>query len=65
MILLASEESEMNRERYLFLRNDEQGSFLVPISTFLSNLQDSGFKDYKRDQKRYDIFSVQKICFIR
>lgn len=63
LIVLNSEESLTDSERYLFLRQSDESDYFVPISAFSqSRTPVSDFINYPKDPKRYDVLSVSKIC---
>lgn len=63
LITLSSEETPMNVENCLFIRESaDEEDCLAPISVVSQNTSNSNYKNYKKDQQRYDIISIQKIC---
>lgn len=62
LIILSSDENTTNQEKLLFLRKDSTDNYLIPISIFSQEPRDNGYLNYKKDQTRYDICSLIKIC---
>lgn len=62
LIILSSDENTINQEKLLFLRKEQNNNYLIPISTFSQEPRSKDYLDYKKNQSRYDILSLIKIC---
>lgn len=52
-----------NTELYLFLRKATEANHFIPISAFSQETKPAHkYLDYKKDQHRYDVLKVVKVC---